>query len=262
MRKLLLLFILFLNLTVWASTPARLTERQFQPETLRYKVLFKWGLINKQAGTATLSLTRDGSTYHSLLTAYSAPWADRIFKVRDTLIGRMDVDGLVPRYYEKIANEGSERKHDVVLYDYNTPGMVKARCTRNVIKNDIPQIDEQRNMEAENRALDMLTSFYYMRALPFESWRPGQSDQIEIFSGKQKETLTIRYLGVVNLSDGGHAQAAYHIKFTFTSKGGTKTSDDMDAWISANSARIPLKLEGKLPVGKVNCVLESRSSGL
>lgn len=259
MRKFFLLIVLCLSLSVWSSAPVRLTDIEFQPETLRYKVMFKWGLINKQAGTATLSVTRDSSCYHSSLTAYSAPWADRIFKVRDTLIGRMDVDGLVPLYYEKIANEGSERKHDVVNYDYSTPSMVKAQCIRRVFKNGRLNIDERRSMEAEGRALDMLTSFYYMRSLPFESWHPGQTDRIEIFSGKQKEILTITYEGMVNMTFGGNSIPTYHIKFTFTSKGGTKTSDDMDTWISADASRIPIRLEGKLPVGKVHCILESRS---
>ena len=30
--------------------------------------------------------------------------------------------------------------------------------------------------------------------------------------------------------------------------------DDMEAWISADKRRIPLRLEGKLPVGKVHCI--------
>ncbi len=37
-------------------------------------------------------------------------------------------------------------------------------------------------------------------------------------------------------------------------RSGAKTSDDMEAWIAAGSSRIPLKLEGKLPVGKVHCI--------
>ncbi len=46
---------------------------------------------------------------------------------------------------------------------------------------------------------------------------------------------------------------AYHVSFIFTSDGKKKTSDDMDAWITADSKRIPVKLEGKLPVGRVRC---------
>lgn len=39
------------------------THTPFEPETLNYKVMFKWGLINKKAGHATLSLTHDRKHY-------------------------------------------------------------------------------------------------------------------------------------------------------------------------------------------------------
>ena len=52
-----------------------------QSESLSYKVMYKWGLINKQAGTATLTISRNGDTYKSRLTAASAPWADKFYMV-------------------------------------------------------------------------------------------------------------------------------------------------------------------------------------
>ncbi len=226
-----------------------------QPETLRYDVMFKWGLINKKAGEATLQLEHGPQHYHARLTAHSAPWADRIYRVRDTLIGRMSLPNFTPLYYEKIAHEGNEHKHDVVNYDYSEPGTVRGICTRRVFKRNVLKIDEQREMTAENRALDMLTSFYYMRSLPFEEWTPGQTESIDIFSGKQKELLTIRYMGIDEIETASGESCAYHVRFIFTSGGGRKSSDDMDAWIATGPDRTPLKLEGKLPVGKVRCIL-------
>ena len=49
---------------------ARGTERM-QPETLHYKVMFKWGLINKKAGSATLTLSHGPKSYLAKLTAAS-----------------------------------------------------------------------------------------------------------------------------------------------------------------------------------------------
>lgn len=223
-------------------------------ETLHYNVMFKWGLINKKAGRATLSLHRTDTAYISTLTARSEPWADRFFRVRDTLNGRMDLDRR-PLFYEKIAHEGSDHKHDRVVYDYSQPGNVIGRCIRKVYKKGNLEVDETRTLEAENYAVDMLTSFYYMRNLPFESMAPGHTTVVPIFSGKQKETLTIRYVGEDDVDLNGSRLPAYHVKFIFTSRGGTKSSDDMDAWISTAPARVPLRMEGKLPVGKVRCLL-------
>lgn len=228
---------------------------KLSPETLQYKVMFKWGLINKKAGSAELMLKRDNDHYSARLVGTSEPWADRIFRVRDTLIGRMSLENYTPLYYEKIAHEGNDHKHDVVKFIYkNYPPLTQAECIRKVWKKGELKVDETRTMESAERTVDMLTSFYFMRSLPYQDWKPGTTEQADIFSGKAKERLSIVYQGKVNLDIDGKLYPTYHITFKFTSKGGRKSSDDMDGWISADSKRIPLRLEGKLPVGKVHCI--------
>ncbi len=115
-------------------------------------------------------------------------------------------------------------------------------------------------MESDGAAVDMLTSFYYMRTLPFNEWIPGQTQRIDIFSGKRKELLSITYNGTENVDLDGRRIPSYHITFTFTSKGGAKTSDDMEAWIAADESRIPLRMEGNLPVGKVRCFFTGKGA--
>lgn len=260
-RKALIFSIsILLSVAALARTTSNgLIHARLEPESLHYKVMFKWGLINKQAGSAVLSLNHGDKTYESTLTATSAPWADSFFRVRDTLIGRMDYVDFTPLYYEKIAHEGNEDKHDVVVYDYYTkPGTTSANCTRKVVKKGELFVDEKRTMESTGTAVDMLSSFYFMRTLPFEKWAAGHVEVLDIFSGKQKEKLSIVYQGIEDVELDGMMRPCYHITFRFTSSGGKKSSDDMDAWISADTTRIPLKLEGKLPVGKVNCLYYTR----
>ena len=242
-----------------AANPGTAVQKKFEPETLNYKVMYKWGLINKQAGHASLALTHDSRHYHAQLTAASEPWADKFFKVRDTLNGRMTYADFTPLFYEKIANEGKDHKHDVVRYDYSVPGTVSAKCTRKVTSKGQAKVDEEREMQSEGAAVDMLTSFYYMRRLPFNEWIPGHINKIDIFSGKRKELLSITYNGIEDVDIDGRRIPAYHVTFTFTSKGGAKTSDDMEAWIAADESRIPLRMEGNLPVGKVRCFFTGKS---
>lgn len=253
MRNIILaLTILFSAVIAAASENSRAT---LEPEALRYNVMFKWGLINKKAGTATLSLRNGGNSYITTLTAASEPWADRFYKVRDTLNGCLQHADLKPVYYEKRAHEGGDHKHDRVDYDYSQAGLVIGHCSHKVYKKGELQKDETRDMEAEGSAIDMLTAFYYMRYLSFDTMSVGGQSTIAIFSGRQKETLTINYMGTADIEIDGKSYSTYHIRFIFTSKGGKKTSDDMDAWISTDAKRIPVKLEGKLPVGKVRCFL-------
>lgn len=258
MQRLLNIILLFVILFVTQPLGARsrgFCPTHLEPETLHYRVMFKWGLINKKAGTASLSLAHDNESYFAQLTAKSEPWADRFYKVRDTLNGKMTYADFTPYFYEKIAHEGGESKHDVVRYDYSDPNRVVANCTRKVYKKGELHVDEVRQLESDSLAVDMLMSFYYMRTLPFDSWQSGHVSKVDIFSGKRKELLSIVYSGIENLEIDGAEYPTYHITFQFTSGGGKKTSDDMEAWISLDK-RYPLRLEGKLPVGKVHCILE------
>lgn len=51
----------------------------FQNEDLKYVISYKWGLIHKDAGEATLSLRQAGGNYNVTLTARTKPWADRFY---------------------------------------------------------------------------------------------------------------------------------------------------------------------------------------
>lgn len=225
----------------------------FADETLNYKIKYKWGLINKQAGRACLTLVNSGDKYITRLTASSEPWADHFYQVRDTLNGIIERDGFRSTFYEKIAHEGGEDKHDIVRFSYDST-KVTGHCSRRVVKKGEVRVDQNITLEAEGKTVDMLNAYYYMRALPYDEWQPGHVETVNIFSGKRKELLSIKYHGIEEAKAEKGSHRCHHITFIFTSDGRKKTSDDMDAWISADSRRIPIRLEGKLPVGKVHCV--------
>ncbi|MCD8385846.1 MAG: DUF3108 domain-containing protein [Bacteroidales bacterium] len=243
--KKILIAIMALGATLWASA------YNFPDETISYKVMYKWGLINKKAGTVDIHLKNHDDRYQSVLTGASASWADKFFKVRDTLYTEMYKESLQPLRYEKIAHEGNDDKHDTVIFSYNG-NTVTGQCTRLEKRDGKVRKDEQRTLEAEGETLDMLCSFYYMRNLPFEDWSPNHKVTVNIFSGKRKELLTIQYHGSEMVEYDNHKYDCYKITFIFTSDGKEKTSDDMYAWIDKTS-RIPVKLEGKLPLGSIKC---------
>lgn len=225
---------------------------EFNGEKITYNVMYKWGLINKKAGEATITMKRLGGKYHAELTAASAPWADRFYRVRDTLTSVIDPATMLPEEYHKMAHEGNEDKHDVVKFS-RVNNKVTGTTTRHVVKKGKLKIDDGRTLTAVGPTVDMLSSYFYMRSLPFHDWTPGRTATINIFSGKAKERLTFKYHGIEEIEINGKKFNCYHITFIFTGDGGKKTSDDMDAWISTDERRIPIQLEGKLPVGKVRC---------
>ena len=81
MRK---FFTLFAGLTFLLFSMS-LSAKGFADENLHYVITYKWGLIHKDAGDATLSLRNNGKDYNIMLAARTKPWADRFYQVRDTL---------------------------------------------------------------------------------------------------------------------------------------------------------------------------------
>ena len=82
-----------------------LQAKGFSDETLHYVISYKWGLIHKDAGEATLVLKNSGNHYSISLYGKTKPWADNFYQVRDTLLGKIRKEGFKPLSYSKIAHE-------------------------------------------------------------------------------------------------------------------------------------------------------------
>ena len=251
MKRYFALYYIVFWVAIIAFPSIKLSAAGFSNESLHYVISYKWGLIHKDAGDATLSLKRNGSNYDLSLAAKTKPWADKFYEVRDTLLGKLRIADLKPLSYSKIAHEGGKYNRDDITFSFNgntTTGQCKRLRT---LKNGDVDISENR-LSASGPVYDMLSVFYYLRLINYEDLQKGMVSKATIFSGSKAETITIRCLGKerIKLRDKSEREA-YHIQFTFTSDGRKKSSDDIDTWISADDRHIPLYLVGKLPVGQV-----------
>lgn len=243
------LILILLSLSTIMISAAR-----FENEKLKYVISYKWGLIHKDAGEATLSLTNSGDNYNVVLSARTKPWADKIYQVRDTLKCVIRASNLKPISYQKITHEKGEYKRDEINYIVSgntTTGHAKRirfeKGKKNITEN---------TFTATGPVYDMLSVFYYLRQLDFDQLNKNKVYTATIFSGKRKEIIKIRSLGKEKIKlKNGTEREAYHIRFNFTREGGKKSSDDMDTWISTDARHIPLYLVGKLPVGEVRAYL-------
>lgn len=217
-------------------------------ESLNYQIVYHWGIVWKHAGDATLSVSKTGSGYNARLTGKTRSWADKIYPVRDTLKCSMN-ESFRPIKYEKLTHEKSYYAHDIVAF-HNSASSTSAHCTR--YRKDKPTVNL--NLSTNGVAYDMLSVFYMLRNLDFDKMAASKVYKTCIFSGKEKETLTIKYLGVkqLQLRDKSRHQA-FHLKLSFTRDNGKKSSDGIDAYISTVANRIPLLVVGKLPIGEVKC---------
>lgn len=243
---------MLLGLTASAQTKSV----ELPNESLHYNVAYKWGFIEKVAGYATMNLKKDGNMYRASLFAHNAPWADDIYKLRDTLYTTMTCDGLFPTQYIYIAHENGKYKKDVVKFSHKGNDFT-GLCTRyKRNKPGGPLTKSTITLTGKGMTVDMLSSFYYLRTLDFPAMKVGQSVAVNIFSGSKKEKLTITYLGKQNVKVGGKKMEAYYVKFAFT-RDGKQSSDPIEGWISTAADRRPLRVKGQLPVGHVTAELQN-----
>ena len=225
-------------------------------ETLSYKVVYRWGIVNKQAGRATFinEFDNDGIC-RAMMYARTEPWADSLYSVRDTLKSIYDSTTRLPYNYTRIAHEGGSYAHDQVIFSNNSNiSSAYCVCLRRK-KNESTTNRIETNLEANGPAVDLLSSFYYLRGLNFEKMQIGQSIVINIFSGKRKEILKITYTGLDSIKINNNEEKCHKIIFTFSSKSGKTTSSPIKAWLSTDAKCIPMKIEGELKIGKVQCIL-------
>ena len=221
--------------------------RTYTTETLNYQIVYHWGLIWKHAGNAQLTVKRmaDGN-YSSQLVARTRSWAEKIYKVRDTLKVTMNPD-FTPIRYDKLTHEKSYYALDVVEFSYNGSATT-GKCTRVRPGKETIHI----TLHSPDNAYDMLSVFYLLRRMKFDSMTKNAFYKTTIFSGKEKETLAIKYIGQTKVKmRNGTKRDAIHVRFTFTTDNGKLSSHGIDTYLSTDSQHIPLVLVGKLPVGEV-----------
>lgn len=226
----------------------------FANETLKYVVTYKWGLIHKDAGDATFTLRRAGDHYNLRLVGTTRKWADKIYRMRDTLHSSIRVTDLKPTSYIKKMHEGKRNDIDIISFSHNA-NSTTGKVTLHRTKQGQPVVKEK-TLTASGPVYDFLSIFYYLRKLDYSQLNQFKSYTATTFSGSKKETVKIRSLGKekIKLRDKTEREA-YHIKINFTQHGGKKSSDDIDAWISTDSRHIPLYLVGRLPVGEIRVYL-------
>ena len=231
-----------------ALLPVKSQAVDFSNEHLNYEIVYHWGVIWKHAGDASLSIKRTSTGYYSQLVGKTRSWADKVYPVRDTLKCSMN-DKLQPLRYEKLTHEKDYYAHDIVAFSYHY-GSTNATGTR--IRRGKPNAEI--NLSAKCQAYDMVSVFYMLRNLDYAKMTRGSIVSSIIFSGSQKEYLTITYHGLDKVKLRNKVKHdAHKVTFRFTQEGGKKSSENIEVWLSTDNRHTPLLLKGTLSVGAIKC---------
>ena len=250
MKRLLLTICLIITFSVSVSAADH--------EKLNYVVTYKWGLIQKDAGDVEITKKPKGEGFELKLVAKTKPWADRIYRLRDTLVSVTKKERYMPLTYTYIAHEKNRYARDNIKFTYSGNN-VKGNAVKFRDKKNGNIWEKVQELEGSLPVYDMLSVYFFVRDIDYAKLKPGETVNATIFSGDKVENLKIRCEGkeIIKLRDKSEHEA-WHIIFNFTSGGGKKSSDDINCWVATAAPHIPLLIIGNLPIGQVRVNYQSQ----
>jgi hypothetical protein len=195
-----------------------------------------------RAGEATLELAEivdlpQGRAYRLLSKAKSNSFFTSFYKVDDHVESLMDVDFLFSRKHEKHLREGKYRQDRVVVLDQD---------------NHLAVYSDGRVFEMPPRAHDILTAFYFVRAMDFEV-----GDVLRFDSHQDRKNYPIEV--IVHREESVEVPAGKFdclvIEPKVSDSALFKRKGDLWIWVTNDERKIPVLMKSKIPVGSIDAVL-------
>ena len=224
-----------------ASVSAAPTSRIIPPstsfrfpdsETLVYSV--EWHLIN--AGTATVTLKRDGASEHLRAIADTSGVVNKLFAVHDTYDAEIDARSFCTQQISKHSEEGARRIERRVHFDYHS---AKSRMEENNLKTGIRR---QADFDIPPCITDVVSGFFYAASLDLA---PASSQTFPVNDGGKTTDVKIEVEGRNRIKVPYGEFQAVRVKAQPIS-GPLAGKGVLWVWFTDDARHIPLQLKSKL----------------
>jgi hypothetical protein len=238
------------------STPA-LTA--YQNGALRYvpnsaygyseRLNFDVGYKFITAGTAVMQIGDKAATvsgrpcYDVRFEVRTTSAFDKVFKVRDRYQTYIDVDGIFPWRFEQTVREGNYSRDFSAIIDQRAH---VAKTTEG-------------SFTTPAYVHDILSAFYYTRAMDIHSMKKGQSFTLKNFYGKKTNDLRIRILGRERVEVDAGTFDCVVVEPLVVEGGLFKNEGRIVVYLTDDDRKIPVKVSTKVVIGSIDGELTSYS---
>jgi hypothetical protein len=102
---------------------------------------------------------------------------------------------------------------------------------------------------------DLISGFYYLRTQLFEV---GKTMHIDVFDSNKFFTAEVNVIGKERLKFSGTEEVdTVKVKPVLKSEGLFQNKGDILIWLTDDDNKTPVKIEAKVPIGKVVAILKS-----
>ncbi len=216
----------------------------------RLKFSIGYGPIT--AGTAYLEVA-DTNTYEGFLCyrissqTSSNGFFDSFYKVRDTVLSQLDVDGLFSRYLFKSLHEGSYHSSREITFDHP--------AQRAYFRKGDGEPDTVTLFPFTN---DELSILYYTRT---RELKVGTSIQVPAISGDTCRMIEVRVLGRETIEVPAGEFKCLIVEPMLAAAGVFKQEGDIKVWLTDDRLHMPVLMKSKVFVGSIYAELEEYELG-
>lgn len=205
------------------------------------------------AGTATIAVAdtqsyEDYLCYQIVTETASNGFFDNFYKVRDTSLSLMDVDGLYAHYFKKSLNEGSYHSRREVNFDYNS-------MLAHYRKDD----NDPDTLELVPFTQDILSAMYYLRTQPMQV---GEIWTVPTVPGDTLTELKVKVLGKEEVHVPAGKFDCLILEPLLTATGIFKSEGQIKVWVTDDRLHMPVLMKSKVIVGSIYAELEEFKLGV
>ncbi|MBF0558962.1 MAG: DUF3108 domain-containing protein [Nitrospirae bacterium] len=213
----------------------------------REKLLFSLYWLDIYVGSAELEASSHDDRITIKSQVHSAPFISLFYKVEDHAESTV-VDGAASKFRIK-QREGKYRSDKETVFDPERKQVT--------FFNYLKGTTDEHNLNTPE-VWDLISGFYYLRTQPFEV---GKTIYIDVFDSNKFFRTEVSVLGKerIKLSD-TKAVDTVKVRPVILSEGLFQKSGDVLIWLTDDDYKTPVRVETKVPIGKVVAVLVSQES--
>lgn len=216
---------------------------EFNPRLGTFYYRIKWGVT--KVSEATITVKRDGEFYRIIADQKTTKNIDWIYRVRYRGETRLSTAELAP--LETVVTEKTRKKKQTLEARYTEDGKAEATVTKE--KKGQPPTAKTYLIESETFSIDIFAGIFFARSF---HWQKGESQQFEIFTGKDRFWVTLDCIGEALVEEGSHKIKAWVIRPSARKIGSSKkksVTGKTKLYLSADESRDVLKIKTRLRFG-------------
>jgi hypothetical protein len=181
---------------------------------------------------------------------------DLIMHVRDVWGSYIDTSAIVSHQFFQDIEEGKYRKKEVIDFDHRHNIAQVHRLDK-----ESGALREKVNFDVPDHIQDIVSGYYYIRTLNFDTMQANQVFEIVGFYDDTTYTVPIRYLGKEQLKTKLGDYSSIVMSPIMPKNTFFRGRNPVKAWLSDDQHKVPLKVKAELLIGSVEIDIKSFVTG-